>query len=151
MAFKKILVPIDASEMAEKCLDKSLALAGAFDSQVIVLSVRPEPASLIQTEAKESLDSFEDEAARVLAMAYKRLEGTGCRQDQVKSEVRAGGPEHAILEAAEDHMVDLIVMGTHGRTGLIEKMAGSTTERVLARSSASVLALKAAGFPYLRE
>lgn len=151
MAFKKILVPIDSSELADKCIDTSLSLAGAFGSQVIVLSVRPEAASLAQHEASADLDSFEDEASRVLAMALKRLEGTGCREDQVRSEVRAGSPEHAILEAAEDHMVDLIVMGTHGRQGLFKMVAGSVTERVQAKSSASVLALKPAGFPYLRE
>jgi nucleotide-binding universal stress UspA family protein len=67
--------------------------------------------------------------------------------------VRVGGGEVAaeILKAATDAQIDLIVMGTHGRTSIKDYFVGSTTERVVERATCSVLSVKPDGYPYLRD
>ncbi len=153
MVFHKILVPLDASELAERALSIALSLAGAFGSEVILLSVRAHGVDYDDQDEKMPSDliSFEGEAEGLMAMARRKLPGTGAIEDNIRVEVRAGAPEDAIVQAANDLMVDLIVMGTHGRVGLIDKLVGSTTERVQAKTPASVLAVKPLGFPFLRE
>jgi len=152
MLFHKILVPLDASDLSERAIDVALKLAGAFGSEVVLLSVRPEKIELQDPEqTPDQLDSFEDEAHRMKEMARRHIADTGAVEDLIRAEVRAGNPLDAIVTAANDLMVDLIVMGTHGRVGIIDQLVGSTTERVLPRVSASVLVVKPLGYPYLRE
>jgi nucleotide-binding universal stress UspA family protein len=151
MPFKKILVPLDASELAQKCLKIALSLAGAFNANVVLLGIRPRGASLKEFRTRADLDSFEDEASGLMTMARKYLRETKVVEHQVKAEVRAGSVEGAIIEAARDHMVDLIVIGTHGKTGLRSWITGTPVQRVQGQTSASVLVVKMVGYPYLTE
>lgn len=153
--FEKILVPTDASELSERALDTALSVASRFNSEVILLWVQPEAAPLLAGKAEPALDELEREVAALEKSAVDRIaliEGEfTVSPDRVRAEVRAGQPIDAIIAAAKDNMVDLIVMGTHGRQGLAERFTGSTTERVAAQTSASVMAVKPEGFPYLRD
>lgn len=151
MAFHKILVPLDATDLADRALQIALSLAGAFDAELILLSVRSEAPSLDQGETEDDMDAIEREGQALVEMARNKLPGTGASEDRIRTEIRSGSPAEAIVQAAQDLMADLIVMGTHGRVGLRKKLTGSITEKVQARTSASVLAVKPLGFPYLRE
>ena len=64
--------------------------------------------------------------------------------ERVSTEVRTGDPTKQILDAARDHGADLIIMGTHGRTGVTHVVMGSVAERVLRQASCPVLTLRAA-------
>jgi nucleotide-binding universal stress UspA family protein len=153
--FNRLLVPVDASELAERALDAALTVASRFGSEIVLLWVRPERAPLQAGAAEPVLDEVESEVAALMNQARKRIarldSGFTVSMDRVRAEVRAGAPVDAIVACAEENLVDMIVMGTHGRSGLTEMFTGSTTERVAARTSASLMAVKPEGFPYLRD
>ena len=150
--FKKILVPMDASDLSQRALGVALSVAEKFQSDLIVVWSRLNAAALQGTEADEDLRALEHEFEGLRGQVLAKLqEGYSMSPDKVRVEVRAGPPVQTIVDAAAEEMVDLIVMGTHGRTGLTEIFTGSMTERVAAQTSASVLAVKPTGFPFLRD
>lgn len=155
MAISKILVPLDKSNLDYKVLSTALSLADRYDAEVIVLRIRKEAAHLdmeLQDKTRHDLDAIENETRAAVAEAFKTLrEGHTVRPERIRAEVRAGAVAEAVVQAAEDLMVDLIVMGTHGRHGLAEVFTGSTTEQVVAKTPVSVLVIKPSGFPYLRD
>ena len=148
--FKKILVPVDRTALAAKELKTALTLGQQFDAEVVVLRVVPEGASLEAGEAEIDLNVLESETRQLLAEAVSQLE-VGATADRIKAEVRAGPTFDTILRAAEDHMSDLIVVGSHGRRRAIDWLAGSTAERLVNRASPSVLVIKPEGYPFLTE
>ncbi len=150
--FHKILVPLDTSALATRALDLALRLAQASDAQVILLGVRAGAAPLEHGPAERAIDTIELDTSALLAFGRSRFaEGVSLPDGALVAEIRSGAVAQVVLQAAEEHMVDLIVMGTHGRQGFAEMFTGSTTEQVLAKATASVLAVKPVGFPYLRD
>lgn len=65
------------------------------------------------------------------------------RDIPVETDVRRGNPHREILDYADEHAVDLVVMGTHGRTGLDRYLLGSVTEKVVRLSNVPVLTVRA--------
>ena len=143
--FKKILVPVDGSERAEKALIPALALARAADGEVIMMRV-PEYGNELVTRAAglSFMKEKEQEAKRKLCKNYLR----GVRQTHmdydtpIRIEVIDGDPAGAILDTVVAEAIDLIVMTTHGRTGIGRWVYGSVTERVLRNAPCPVLALR---------
>jgi len=150
--FKRILVPVDNSELTHKAVEAALSLADRFGSEVVLLHIRKKAASLEHGEAEADLDDIEAQTKRLIAkgLAGLRNEHT-VTVDQVRGEVRAGPVVQIIGEAAEELQSDVIVMGTHGRHRVSELFTGSTAEQVVAKTSASVLVVKPEGFPFLRD
>lgn len=150
--FHKILVPLDTSALATRALDLALRLAREYQAKLILLGVRSEAAPLDHGPAERAIDTIEGDTEALLRFAQGRIPaGWDLPPDTLQAEIRSGFVVGAIVEAAEEHMVDLIVMGTHGRQGISEIFTGSTTEQVMAKSTASVLAVKPVGYPYLRD
>jgi nucleotide-binding universal stress UspA family protein len=145
--FKKILVPLDHSALADSVLDAAVSLASTENSEIIALRVADQPVSLDPAAAATDLNVIEQESAELI----KRIVDRGMPGLKVTAEVRTGGLVDAIVEASKDLMVDVIVMGTHGRQGITEHITGSTTEQVVAKSTTSVLIVRPAGYPYLRD
>ena len=111
--FEKILVPLDGSELAEIALEPALRLAEKFNGEVILLRV---------AEPEEALaEAYLGELCLNKARAGVRLQ----------TEVAAGAPPQAIVEVADARQVDLIIMSTHGRSGLSRLIYGSVAEAVL--------------------
>ncbi len=150
-AYHKILVPLDDTEIGQRALDLALRLAGLFEAGVVLLRVQPRPADLEAKQARKDLDAIEHSSRALLERARARAKALGLTVEDLEVEIRAGKVVDAIVEAAEETMADLVVMGTHGRQGLAQLLTGSNTERVLARTTASVLAVKPVGYPYLRD
>ena len=152
--FKTILCPIDTSPLAGRALDVAVSIAEKFDSKLILLEVRATAAPLSPgnpTETQAALDVIEHGTGQLMDVARAHLsDGHDLSSRDVSVEVRVGPVVATIVDAAAEHEVDLIVMGTHGRSGLTELFTGSTTEQVQAKTSASVLAVKPEGFPFLR-
>lgn len=149
--FAKILVPLDKSDLSKRALDTALAIGDKFDAEVILMYVQHDTAALAPGETDRDLAAIEQRCEDLLNWAEERRDLHGFTGGTVRAEVRAGDPTDAIITAANDLMVDMVVMGTHGRQGLFDRLVGSTTERVAAAISASVLAVKPEGFPFLRE
>ncbi|MCB9683317.1 MAG: universal stress protein [Alphaproteobacteria bacterium] len=151
-AFHKILVPLDSSELSERVLDAALGTAAWSGAELILLHVMPEGASLEHETSTTDLNVIDQEIDDMLAKA--RARGTSALlpdRSRVRAEVRAGNVVDAIAAAVEELMVDLVIMGTHGRKGVVEMVTGSTTEQALRRVPASVFVVRPQGYPYLRD
>ena len=161
-SFKRILVPSDFSESSSKALGVAMSMAVRFDSHLFLLHVEqggPSAKAWMTNEAaKAEMDALEEDERRLFD-AYQATskaveEETGMTpipRSQLHFRVSGGDVAPCILQAAEDAQIDLIVMGTQGRTSVKDFFIGSTTERVIQRATCSVLAVKPDGYPFLRE
>lgn len=137
--YDAILVPTDGSDHATTAARHALGLAARFDATVHVLAVvdvqgaaGPFDAGGISGDFVDRLDDRAGEwldAVAALAAADQRVE----------TEIVHGKPRKAIPTYAEDHDVDLLAMGTHGRSGIRRFIAGSVTEHVLRSARVPVL------------
>jgi nucleotide-binding universal stress UspA family protein len=136
--YDEILLPTDGSEAAEAAVDHATRLARAFDGRVHVLSV-VEPIPAVEMDAALVQERLREGADRAVDRAVDRIEAAGVETER---SVRDGSAHRAILAAAEAVGADLIVMGTHGRTGVGRVLLGSVTERVVRRADAPVLSVR---------
>ena len=139
--FRKILCPMDFSPNSIAVLDFALKLIDGSDATMLLINVVPSPvgASAIPPVPLEPYPIVEETArARLKTLALERLEG------KVGYEVAAcsGDPATEIVSAAGAFGADLIVMATHGRTGLKHFFLGSVAERVVRESPVPVLTIR---------
>ena len=142
MQVNTILVPCDFSEHAEHAFKWALGLAEGWGAKIILLHAAPVFSHLAYPESVYMLDLAKMEA-EALADAEKRLTDFAAKKgtSPVKVEIRAvsGEPVWQICQAVEQEHADLIVMGSHGRTGLAHVLLGSVAERVARHASCPVL------------
>ena len=145
MRIRKILVPIDFSEGGQEALDYAAGLF-AQDGQIIILHVveplyYATPADLYGSAANLSvlLDEQQRFAKQQLAKVAQRLAKRGL---QIKAVLETGLPYQTILDTAEKLKVDLIVMATHGRTGITHLLLGSVAEKVVRSARCPVLTVR---------
>ena len=140
---KEILVPIDFSPFSRTALDYALPFAEKFGANISLLYVLEKLPYMHDFEATSPLMAKE---ADLMAEAKKQLnaerkEGKGARYIQ-RVLVRSGEPRREICNVAEDLSADLIIMATHGYSGLKHVLLGSTAEHVLRHAPCPVLALR---------
>jgi universal stress protein A len=137
LAVRTILHPNDFSGYSAEAFQFAYALARDYHARLVVLHVAPPPSvtwgDFLTTDAKEYRRALEDNVVR--------LQGKGFPVD-IDYVISAGDPAAIILDQAKAAKADLIVMGTHGRTGLNRVLMGSVAERVVRRASCAVLTLK---------
>lgn len=144
--FKRILVPLDGSMLAEKSLPYAQALAQKFDAQLILNRVLPPLVAADNDETENScctkiLQQLEAEAKAYLCQVQKKLRAIGL---QPQTELLEGGPiAEMILELAVDRGVDLIVMSTHGYSGDRRWVYGSVADKVLQQAPCPVFLVRA--------
>ncbi len=142
---RSILVPVDFSRPSEKALDYAASLAGQFGAKLILLNVvEPFPTP----DFAYSPMALDDNV--IVAQAQEHLKKVLARSglDSAvveKSLVRHGSPYAEITDAARTLKVDLIVISTHGYTGLAHVFMGSTAERVVRHAPCPVLVVRARG------
>lgn len=136
MQIRKILVPIDDSDLSNKVLDSAMTLAERFGAHVHVLFVRHETRPKTIDEQARDEEEFDTEyrTVRETALLTLRDRNHTLPEDHVHAQVLTGAPLECILQAAEDVSPDVIVMGTHGQKNLADRLVGTTTERVLLRA-----------------
>ncbi|ELZ71112.1 universal stress protein [Haloferax sp. Atlit-10N] len=138
--YREILVPTDGSRAAERAIDHALDLAKTYDARIHALYV-------VDTSIYTSLDAGADVVIDALeregdaATRHVREAGEEAGID-VQAEVVTGTAYRSIREYIDDHDIDLVVMGTHGRTGLSHYLLGSVTERVVRTSPVPVLTIR---------
>ena len=143
----RILVPTDFSPGADVALGWAQSLAAAFGAEVILLHVvdlsiaalAGFPSTLAAVPAAgELLDRIRIESDEEMRRLVARIPGA-------RGIVREGTPRSVILEVAREIGVQLIVMGTHGRTGLTHVFFGSVAEHVVRHSRVPVLTVRQQG------
>lgn len=143
---KRILVPVDFSRDSQNALRSAADLAATFGAEIVTLHVvEPvhvaEPYMGIAPQAGIFLDEEVRNAKAVLAGIGTDLKKKGQR---VRTMVAAGPPAPLIVDTAKDIGADLIVMGTHGRTGLAHIFIGSVAEKVVRTAQCPVLTVRSA-------
>ncbi|ADB61954.1 UspA domain protein [Haloterrigena turkmenica DSM 5511] len=138
--FETILVPTDGSVHAEVALERALAIARHDDATVHVLSVVDVTPAAIDDRNDLRLERLENYARDVVDDAIAAAEKSSV--DTV-STVQYGSIDKQIRTYADEIDADLIVMGTHGRSGLDRLLLGSATERVLRTAKTPVLTVRA--------
>jgi nucleotide-binding universal stress UspA family protein len=143
--YRHILIPTDGSELAEHGVAHGLALAKSVGAKVTVIYVMeqsmpllafPEHGGTVESFAKY-FEQLEKHAARVLDRVANAAKQAGVPCDTIKVEdVR---PYEAIIATATDRACDLIVMASHGRSGLSAIVLGSVTTKVLTYAKTPVL------------
>ncbi|MBL8320871.1 MAG: universal stress protein [Acinetobacter sp.] len=146
ITYQHILVPVDESPISYAAVEQALALAKSLNSQVTVMSViavdpffgvdfyKVAPAItdyFMQAEknAKERLEDIKQSFIRDgIAVDVKLIHGVS--------------PSEGIIQVADEVSADLIIMGSHGRTGLQKVMLGSVAQNVLTQSPIPVLIVK---------
>jgi nucleotide-binding universal stress UspA family protein len=136
---KRILVATDFSHGAEAALSWAKALAAAFHTEVVLLHVldlsRFPPNIAAAPTGQEVLAHVRVENEREMAKMVERFPGA-------RPLIREGTARSAILEVAGEINADLIVMGTHGHTGLTHVLIGSVAEHIVRHSRIPVLTVR---------
>ena len=143
MKLKKILVPLDGSALAESAIAKALDVAGPESTLTLLRAA--EAHTLPGVDPTEAQVEIVREAEDYLAAVATRLNEQGV--SRVETSVWYGPAASAIVEAARLRKADLIVMSTHGRSGLGRLILGSVAESVLRGTMTPILLLRAPGAP----
>lgn len=142
--FRKIVVPLDGSDFAEMAVGPALAIAQAMESEVVLFRVA-EP--IPRTRALAEMPDVYNEvvaAAQWEAEDYLKSLGANLTYDRIITEHRSAeeGVARQILDFAAESGVDLIVMSSHGRTGLDRWVHGSVAEKVLRNCGCNTLIIR---------
>lgn len=145
---ERVLVPTDGSGHADAALERAISLIGDLEDETggevdchVLSAIDVAPAE-VSEGSDLRLDRLESHTEAVVEDAVDRAEAAGI---EVTSAVRYGSIYRSITTYATRHDVDLIVIGTHGRSGLDRLLLGSVTERVLRTAPVPVLTVKAGG------
>ena len=138
--YRHILIPTDGSVLAERGVEQGLALAKSVGAKVSVIFVL-EAFSELTGRFLEAVATYAElrkkQAASVLDQVANAARKAGVSCETI--EVENGQPHQAIIAAAADKGCDLIVMSSHGRSGLSALLIGSVTTKVLAHAKTPVL------------
>lgn len=142
--FSKILLPTDFSECSAEAAEVARSLAERFGSRIVVLHVLDEPATLDPMfrgdVPLEMLRARMEQFARDNMDAFLAKHFSGF--DRFDTVVATGIPYREIIGNAREAEVDLVVIGTHGRTGVEHVIFGSTAEKVVRMSPCPVLSVR---------
>ena len=139
--FDRILIPTDGSDEVRPAVEIALGLAQTHDATLHVLFIVDQPTSVSGTGEGFSgldnlLDSLEEEGHQVTNAVAEQADD---REVKTELAVRRGNPHDDILSYGDEHDIELIVIGTHGRTGVKRALLGSVTEDVVRHSEIPVL------------
>jgi universal stress protein A len=144
---RRILYPTDFSAHADFAWPFALIFAQKFAAEIHLLHVVTPPPRLTETyvahfDPEKVVEALSLEAQRALDPL---LQAATARGLTARREIRVGADFREIVEYARTQNIDLIVMATHGRTGLAHALVGSVAERVVRKSPCPVLTIKPAG------
>ena len=125
--YETILLPTDGSAGADDATTRGLDLARAADATVHILSVVDTSAEPTGIDDADAETLRQEEEARCRTAKDRIVKQASDRGLEPVAEIRQGVPHEAILEYGDEHDADLIVMGSHGRTGAERARLGSTT------------------------
>ena len=140
MAFFKILCPVDFSEHSQRAVRFGALLARSFGSQITLLHVN-DPVLVATSAIVYAERAEEDTRAELNRLLDEALTDDQHHVRDVTILVAEGDPSEQIARVSEEYAVDLIVMGTHGLGGYRRMLIGSTTERLLRRTTIPVAAV----------
>ena len=127
MKCQHIQVPVDFSHDSEHAVEAAIGLAQQFEARVTLLHAIHIPEAA-EVNLAAYMDKIRSEADQSMTSRLQRVQEAGVTAEAVTV---IGAPSQTIVDTARDRRADLIVMGTHGRTGLRHMLIGSVAERVV--------------------
>jgi nucleotide-binding universal stress UspA family protein len=132
--YQHILIPTDGSKLAHKAVVHGLSLAKAVGARITALTVQP---SFTSDRFAEYAKQSSAEAASVLNEIADAAKAAGVQCETMQ--VTHNQPHEAIVAVAKDKACDVIVMASHGRSGIVSILLGSVTAKVLAHATVPVV------------
>lgn len=139
---RQILCPVDFSETSEHALEYAVELARRFEAQLTLLHVCQLPSYALSDGYAPPEEFQEDYRNRLQERVDEVVARYSDRGVTIAGGLSEGVPHEAIIDAAGRLQADLIVIGTHGRTGLSHALLGSVAERVVRTSKVPVLTVR---------
>ncbi|MDA8084155.1 MAG: universal stress protein [Nitrospiraceae bacterium] len=133
-----ILVPTDGSKYSMTATDKAIDLAGSYGGHIKALSV-VDVTEEFQTEAPEAVDRMIETGRGYVDQVREKASAHRVEAEPI---VREGETYRVIVDLAEQQKADVIVMGSHGRTGVKRLLMGSVTEKVIGHAPCPVLVVR---------
>ena len=145
LEFRKILVATDGSKYSNAAASEAVAIAKRCGANLIAASVVPyesiSPLGIVHSEMQWELVT--EESRKAAESNIKNVKEIAEKEDvKIEELILEGRPYEAIINAAKEKRVDLIVVGSHGRTGLDRLLMGSVTERIIGHADCAVLVVK---------
>jgi nucleotide-binding universal stress UspA family protein len=135
--YDAILVPTDGSDGCEPAIDTAIEMAKQYDAALHTLYVVETASFTSGLEREAMLETLVEAGHEAVDTVTSQAEVAGV--ESVEGSVKEGVAHRTIISYGEDHDIDLVVMGTHGRTGLGRYMLGSVTENVVRLADVPVL------------
>jgi len=139
--YDNILVPTDGSAASEGAVDHAIELAKQYDATLHALYVVDTGAySSMEVGSDIVIEALQEEGNQAVERVASEADDAGIR---VETSVRTGIAHRAIVEYVSEEAIDLVVMGTHGRTGVGRFLLGSVAEKVVRTADAPVMTVRA--------
>ena len=142
---RRVLWPTDFSELSDHAGDYAVGLREVFGSELHIIHVVPPPTSpdvSVGLAAGVALGTVERETLQASTMELTRIARDKCGVHDVKTKAFVGLAWRGICQYAEDHQIDMIVIATHGRSGIGHMLLGSNAERVVQHAPCPVMVIK---------
>lgn len=143
---KNILLPTDFSNLSLSAASYAVDLASQYDAKIHLLYVleKTPPILTIRTldlSEEKIIKSIEDDAKRLMEETLEKIKKTGNNKIKIDGIIKKGIDYQEITKYADDNNIDLIVIATHGNTGLLHTLIGSVAEKVIRHSKKPVLVI----------
>lgn len=148
--YERILVPTDGSDVAELAVEHALELADRYDAELhalyvvdtdaVAYSLGPEQVDRVRQGQFREMSKLREKAETATEHVREKADARGI---SVTEHHDGGQPHRVIADYAADNGIDLVVMGSHGRSGVKRALLGSVTERTLRSTTVPVLVVDA--------
>jgi len=148
---KKILVPTDFSEYAQLALQYGISLCREFEAKLILLHVIEDPfypstGANFGFDMADFFDRLEKESEQRMVEMTAEIEA---QQFSVERIITRGTPFMEIIRIAREETIDMIILSTHGRTGLAHVLMGGVTDKVVRKAPCPVLVVRKAQHDFI--
>jgi len=138
--YTDILVPTDGSKGAEAAIGPGVSIASTYDARIHAYSVIDTMAMGVDVRSGAIPDALEESARS--AVEFVEEQATEASVSAVEPTIEHGSPYRGIRSYVEEHDIDLVVMGTHGRSGIERYLLGSVAEKTVRTSPAPVMTVR---------
>lgn len=146
--YQRILVPIDGSAISEQAMDEAIKFAQQHNAHIELVHVLEEIWYFDDENYMnyaELVDSMRSNGEKILAQAQNKLKQAGVAADIKLVEAQGGRIANVIIIEARNSLADLIIIGTHGRSGFSRMLLGSIAEGVIRTAHIPILLIRGAG------
>jgi len=143
--FRHLLVPVDFGEHSRRALDAAIELARRFGAELTLVHIYEFPAYVYGGMTYATTDLFAPIEAAARDQLDQTLQEVRAMVPGAKAVLRRAPVAQGILAVIDEVHPDLVVMGTHGRTGMSHALLGSVAEKIVRLSPAPVLTMRATG------